>query len=60
MINEGLDAGQYHITPPSIPALCTKTAPSYTDRVFPFDEAKVAYRNLEGGTHFGKIVIAVP
>jgi NADPH:quinone reductase-like Zn-dependent oxidoreductase len=27
------------------------------DRVFDFDEAPAAYRHLEEGTHFGKIVI---
>jgi NADPH:quinone reductase-like Zn-dependent oxidoreductase len=29
------------------------------DRVFPFSEAREAYRYLESGTHFGKICIAV-
>ncbi len=29
------------------------------DRVFPFDEAPAAYRLLESGGHFGKIVIGV-
>jgi NADPH:quinone reductase-like Zn-dependent oxidoreductase len=29
------------------------------DRVFPFDEAPDAYRHLESGAHFGKVVIAV-
>lgn len=29
------------------------------DRVFPFAEAPAAYRHLESGSHFGKIVIAV-
>jgi NADPH:quinone reductase-like Zn-dependent oxidoreductase len=29
------------------------------DRVFGFDEAREAYRHLEGGSHFGKIVVAV-
>jgi NADPH:quinone reductase-like Zn-dependent oxidoreductase len=28
------------------------------DRVFPFAEAKDAYRHLKGQSHFGKIVIA--
>jgi len=28
------------------------------DRVFPFAQAKEAYRHLKGQTHFGKIVIA--
>jgi NADPH:quinone reductase-like Zn-dependent oxidoreductase len=27
------------------------------DRVFPFAEAQAAYRHLESGTHFGKVVI---
>lgn len=27
------------------------------DRVFPFSEAQVAYRYLQSGAHFGKIVI---
>jgi NADPH:quinone reductase-like Zn-dependent oxidoreductase len=27
------------------------------DRVFPFAEARDAYRHLEGATHFGKVVI---
>jgi NADPH:quinone reductase-like Zn-dependent oxidoreductase len=30
------------------------------DRVFPFDQAPEAYRYLESGMHFGKIVIQVP
>ena len=29
------------------------------DRVFPFDQAQEAYRYMESGEHFGKIVIAV-
>ncbi|HTP66723.1 MAG TPA: NAD(P)-dependent alcohol dehydrogenase [Geobacteraceae bacterium] len=29
------------------------------DRVFPFAEAKAAYRHLESGEHFGKVVIAI-
>jgi NADPH:quinone reductase-like Zn-dependent oxidoreductase len=29
------------------------------DRVFPFDQAADAYRHLESGTHFGKVVIRV-
>ncbi len=29
------------------------------DRVFPFDEAAAAYRHLESGGHFGKIVVEV-
>lgn len=29
------------------------------DRVFPFREAREAYRHMESGAHFGKIVIAV-
>jgi NADPH:quinone reductase-like Zn-dependent oxidoreductase len=29
------------------------------DRVFPFDQAREAYRYLESGAHFGKVVIAV-
>lgn len=29
------------------------------DRVFPFAEAKEAYRHLESGAHFGKVVIEV-
>jgi NADPH:quinone reductase-like Zn-dependent oxidoreductase len=28
------------------------------DRVFPFAEAKAAYRHLKSQSHFGKIVIA--
>lgn len=27
------------------------------DRVFPFTEAKEAYRHLASGAHFGKVVI---
>ena len=27
------------------------------DRVFPFAEAKEAYRHLQSGAHFGKVVI---
>jgi NADPH:quinone reductase-like Zn-dependent oxidoreductase len=27
------------------------------DRVFPFSEAQEAYRYLESGAHFGKVVI---
>jgi NADPH:quinone reductase-like Zn-dependent oxidoreductase len=29
------------------------------DRIFPFDEARAAYRHLQAGAHFGKVVIAV-
>jgi NADPH:quinone reductase-like Zn-dependent oxidoreductase len=29
------------------------------DRVFTFDQARVAYRYMESGSHFGKVVIAV-
>jgi NADPH:quinone reductase-like Zn-dependent oxidoreductase len=29
------------------------------DRVFPFDQARQAYRHLESGAHFGKVCIAV-
>ncbi len=29
------------------------------DRVFPLDEARVAYEYLKSGTHFGKVVISV-
>ena len=29
------------------------------DRVFPFDQAVEAYQHLEGGSHFGKVVITV-
>jgi NADPH:quinone reductase-like Zn-dependent oxidoreductase len=29
------------------------------DRVFGFDEAKEAYRYMESGSHFGKVVIQV-
>ena len=29
------------------------------DRVFGFDEAPAAYRYLESGAHFGKVVIRV-
>jgi NADPH:quinone reductase-like Zn-dependent oxidoreductase len=29
------------------------------DRVFTFDQAREAYRYMESGTHFGKVVIAV-
>jgi len=29
------------------------------DRVFPFEQAKEAYRYLESGAHFGKVVISV-
>ena len=30
------------------------------DRVFPFAEARAAYEHLQSGTHFGKVVIAIP
>ena len=30
------------------------------DRVFPFEDAREAYRYLESGTHFGKVVLRVP
>jgi NADPH:quinone reductase-like Zn-dependent oxidoreductase len=30
------------------------------DRVFGFDQAREAYRYMESGSHFGKVVIAVP
>ena len=29
------------------------------DRVFPFEEAQQAYRHLESGAHFGKVVVSV-
>jgi len=29
------------------------------DRVFPFEEAQKAYRHLQSGAHFGKVVIAI-
>jgi NADPH:quinone reductase-like Zn-dependent oxidoreductase len=29
------------------------------DRVFPFGQAADAYRYMESGSHFGKVVIAV-
>jgi NADPH:quinone reductase-like Zn-dependent oxidoreductase len=29
------------------------------DRVFAFDQAREAYRHMESGSHFGKVVIAV-
>ncbi|HEY3308766.1 MAG TPA: NAD(P)-dependent alcohol dehydrogenase [Desulfuromonadaceae bacterium] len=29
------------------------------DRVFPFDQAREAFRHLESGAHFGKVVISV-
>ncbi len=29
------------------------------DRVFPFDQAPDAFRHLESGAHFGKVVIRV-
>ncbi len=29
------------------------------DKVFPFEEARQAYRHLESGAHFGKVVIRV-
>ena len=29
------------------------------DRVYPFEEAKAAYRHLATGSHFGKIVISL-
>ena len=29
------------------------------DRVFPFAEAREAYRYLQSGAHFGKVVITV-
>lgn len=29
------------------------------DRVFPFDQAREAYRHLESGAHFGKVVIRI-
>ncbi len=29
------------------------------DRVFPFAEARAAYRHLERQAHFGKVVIAI-
>jgi NADPH:quinone reductase-like Zn-dependent oxidoreductase len=29
------------------------------DRVFPFSEAREAYRHLESGAHFGKVCIAI-
>lgn len=29
------------------------------DRIFPFEEAPAAYRHLQSGAHFGKVVVAV-
>ena len=29
------------------------------DRIFPFTEAREAYRYLESGAHFGKVCIAI-
>jgi NADPH:quinone reductase-like Zn-dependent oxidoreductase len=29
------------------------------DKVFPFAQAKEAYKHLESGAHFGKVVISV-
>ena len=29
------------------------------DRVFPYEQAPEAYRHLESGAHFGKVVITV-
>jgi NADPH:quinone reductase-like Zn-dependent oxidoreductase len=29
------------------------------DRVFPFDQAREAYRYMESGQHFGKVVISI-
>jgi NADPH:quinone reductase-like Zn-dependent oxidoreductase len=29
------------------------------DRVFGFDEARAAYKHMESGAHFGKIVIRI-
>jgi NADPH:quinone reductase-like Zn-dependent oxidoreductase len=29
------------------------------DRVFTFDQAREAYRHMESGSHFGKVIIAV-
>jgi NADPH:quinone reductase-like Zn-dependent oxidoreductase len=29
------------------------------DRVFEFDDAPAAYRHLESGTHFGKVVLRI-
>jgi NADPH:quinone reductase-like Zn-dependent oxidoreductase len=29
------------------------------DRVFPFHQAQEAYRYMESGSHFGKVVVAV-
>ncbi|MSP51278.1 MAG: NAD(P)-dependent alcohol dehydrogenase [Alphaproteobacteria bacterium] len=30
------------------------------DKVFPFTDAKAAYRHLESGSHYGKVVISIP
>jgi NADPH:quinone reductase-like Zn-dependent oxidoreductase len=30
------------------------------DRVFPFAEAPAAFRHLESGSHFGKVVVELP
>jgi NADPH:quinone reductase-like Zn-dependent oxidoreductase len=29
------------------------------DKVFPFEQAREAYRYLESGAHFGKVVISI-
>jgi NADPH:quinone reductase-like Zn-dependent oxidoreductase len=30
------------------------------DRVFPFSEAPEAYRYLQSGSHFGKVIVSIP
>ncbi len=30
------------------------------DRVFPFDEAAAAFRHMQSGAHFGKVVVRLP
>lgn len=40
-------------------ALAVNLVHPVIDRVFPFDQAREAYRHLESGRHFGKVCIAV-
>lgn len=40
-------------------AMTVNQAHPVIDKVFPFSEAREAYRYLESGSHFGKVCIAV-
>ena len=42
-----------------IDAVVTNRIDSVIDRVFAFDDVRAAYRHLESGAHFGKVVVHI-